>query len=93
MAERNGSWIVSVVKWVMERGYPEVTHCNSRYYRSESAAMDRLNAVIRSFEEQRYEIHPLDIPPNEEYKGVTAWSTDPKFQRVYATAYIDKNRS
>ena len=97
MNERNGSWIVSIVKWIMNPDRtPTVTHCSSRYYRHEDSARDRYNNVIEFFEDEGYVMNPLLVPDREEYEGASGVWFSPderKYPSVYATVFIDRNRT
>ena len=93
---RNGSWIVSVTKWVMEQGFPRVTHCNSRYYRNEAGARARYRAVVDSLVDWGFQMKELRVPDNEEYfgvNGVLLSEDERRYKTLYACVYIDRNRT
>ena len=96
MGERNGSWIVSSVKWKMKpEGLPNVGSCGSKYFRREEDARDYYNLILRQCEEELgFVFSPLQKSWDfREYEGVQGVSFSEKYGDVYMCLFIDRNRT
>lgn len=95
MGERNGSWVVSITKWIIdENGFPVVTLCKGKCFRREEYAKELYEDVIADSERYGYVMSPLKKPRDTlEYEGMQGVAMSKRYGNDYICVFIDHNRS
>lgn len=88
----NTTWIVSCITMRSRRnGSVDILHCDGRSYRNEKYARDRLESIVKSFEEAGYSLEEICCFGEKTGEGVCACKNRGGIGNEYSVAFLTRN--